>query len=219
MVILLTGVGFRFLMEVLQTRHSLDTLKRALTGVSLVVRGPKPVAALKEFGLSPTITVPEPNTWREILQMLDQHKDLRGQRIALQEYGSSNPDLLEGLRQRGANVMPVSVYRWAMPEDLNPLKDALRKVLAGEIDVLLVTNAAQVDHIVKLMSAVQELDAFRDALKRMVVASIGPTATESLTGHDLPIDLEPSHPKMGILVKETSEQAADLLAKKRRRRG
>jgi uroporphyrinogen-III synthase len=49
----------------------------------------------------------------------------------------------------------------------------------------------------------------------MAVASIGPTASERLRQHDWPIDLEPSHPKMGVLVKECSEQAARILLSKR----
>jgi len=49
----------------------------------------------------------------------------------------------------------------------------------------------------------------------MVVASIGPTASERLRHYDLPIDFEPSHSKMGVLVKETSEQAHRLLEAKR----
>ena len=218
MVIFLTGVGVRYLMEVLQGRHPLESLKQALARTTLVVRGPKPVAALRDLGLSPSITVPEPNTWRELLQVLDQHQNVRGLRIAVQEYGSSNPDLLEGLRQRGAEVIAVPVYRWALPEDLSPLQDVLRRILAGEVDVVLITNAAQVDHIMQILSSADQANAFREVLKRMLVASIGPTASEHLRQHNLPIDLEPSHPKMGTLVKEASEQAAALLEKKRQDR-
>jgi len=56
-----------------------------------------------------------------------------------------------------------------------------------------------------------QVELFRTALKKMVVASIGPTASERLRQHEWPIDLEPSHPKMGVLVKEASEQAHTLL--------
>ena len=41
----------------------------------VVARGPKPVAALKELGISPVVTAPEPNTWRELLSALDQNRE------------------------------------------------------------------------------------------------------------------------------------------------
>ena len=215
MVILLTGVGSRTLVAVLETRHPLATITQALARITLVVRGPKPLAALRELGLTPEITVPEPNTWRDILQVLDAKRNLAGVRIAVQEYGASNQDLLKGLRERGANVTPVPVYRWALPADLRPLRKLLDTILAGEVDVALVTNAAQVDHIMQVLAEAQQVDAFRHALARMVLASVGPTASERLRSYGLPVDLEPSHPKMGLLVKEASEQAAALLARKR----
>jgi len=215
MVVLLTGVGTRTLVDILRTRHPLEAIKTALGRVVLVARGPKPIAALKELGLTPQISVPEPNTWRDLLDALDRSKPVAGRRIAVQEYGVSNPELLEGLGARGAAVTRVPVYRWALPVDIGPLRRVLDGILAGEVEVLLITNAAQVEHVVHLVSQSGQLDAFRLAANRMVVGSIGPIASERLRGEGLPVDLEPSHPKMGILVKETSERAHAILAKKR----
>jgi uroporphyrinogen-III synthase len=80
---------------------------------------------------------------------------------------------------------------------------------------MLVTNAVQIDHVMRLLGP-EGQQGFRHALSRMVVASIGPTASERLRQHGLPVDLEPSHPKMGILVKETADKAEALLRAKRR---
>lgn len=215
MLILLTGVGTRALVEVLETRASRKKITAALRRVSLVARGPKPVAALKDLGLSATLTVPEPNTWRDIIHALDVHKPVKGLRVAIQEYGVPNHELVEALKQRGAHVMRVPVYRWALPEDTGPLKQVLDAVTAGQVDVLLITNAAQIDHVMQVVEQGKRTDQFREAIKRMVVASIGPTASERLRSHGLPVDLEPSHPKMGILVKEASEQAHRLLQQRR----
>ncbi|MDH4359650.1 MAG: uroporphyrinogen-III synthase, partial [Nitrospirota bacterium] len=71
MVVLLTGVGFRTLLEVVQTRYSLDAITDALRKTVLVVRGPKPAMVVKELGLHPNIPVPEPNTWNDTLSALD----------------------------------------------------------------------------------------------------------------------------------------------------
>jgi uroporphyrinogen-III synthase len=91
----------------------------------------------------------------------------------------------------------------------------LGHVAAGEVDVLLVTNAVQVDHVMQVLKRDGRADQFQQALGRMVVASVGPTASERLRQCGWPVDLEPSHPKMGTLVKETAEQAATLLQAKR----
>jgi uroporphyrinogen-III synthase len=205
-LILMTGIGTTTLFEILRSRHPLPSIMAGLNQTTIVARGPKPVAALKALGIIPTVTVPEPNTWAEVVATLDEYRSVRGLRVAVQEYGVSNPDLLNALRQRGAEVFPVPIYRWALPEDTGPLKQVLGRIMAGRIDVILITNAAQIDHVMQLVEQEGAAAQFKLACKKMVVASIGPTASERLRHHGLPIDFEPSHPKMGILVKEVSEQ-------------
>jgi uroporphyrinogen-III synthase len=225
LLILLTGVGTRTMIEALQTRHSLNAIKAALSHLTLVARGPKPLGALKELGLTAAIAVPEPNTWHDILDSLDaasrlqEIRPLKGLRIAVQEYGVSNEDLLQALSARGAQVTRVPVYRWALPEDLAPLNRVIAAILDDDVDVILITNAVQVDHVMQLLAkdrhADKGADRFREAAGRMVIASVGPTASERLRKYQLPVDFEPSHPKMGLLVKEMSERARPLLAAKR----
>ncbi len=215
LLILLTGVGTRALVEVLKTRHGLDTVTAALGRVTRVARGPKPVAALRELGLTADITVPEPNTWRDLLQALDDKKPVAGLKVAVQEYGVSNAELLDGLGERGATVTRVPVYRWALPEDVEPLRQVIDAIVQTKVAVVLVTNAAQIDHVMQVAVQDGKADAVRAALKKTVIASIGPVASERIREHGLQVDLEPSHPKMGILVKEASERAQELLANKR----
>ena len=217
-VVLLTGVGCRTLIDILETRFSSEAIKNALAKTVLVVRGPKPAGVLKALGLNPQIQVAEPNTWKEILQALDTAypEGLTGKSVAVQEYGVSNPELLEGLRKRGAHVTPVPVYRWTLPDDRGPLQQLLQKILKGEIPVLLVTNAVQVDHMIKVLEDHSRIPHLQSALSHMMVASIGQLASDRLRQHGFPVDLEPSHPKMGILVKETSQHAHTILRSKHR---
>jgi uroporphyrinogen-III synthase len=214
LLILLTGVGTTALFDLLKTRYPWPSIMAALKQTALVARGPKPVAALKAFGLQPTLTVPEPNTWVDLISTLDEYRPVKGLRVAVQEYGASNPDLLKALNQRGAEVFQVPIYRWALPNDLGPLRQVLDDIIAGKAPVLLITNAAQVDHVMQVLGKDGKVGPFRAALKNMVVASIGPTASERLRQHDWPIDLEPSHPKMGVLVKECGERTHALLQQK-----
>lgn len=215
LLILLTGVGTRTMIELLQERYGPTEVVNALRHTGLVARGPKPRAALRDVGLTPDLEVPEPNTWKDILDTLDRERPVAGLRIAVQEYGVANPELLDGLKRRGAHVTRVPIYRWTLPRDVTPLVQVLDAITAGHMDVLLITNAVQVDHAMQLLSTPLRQESFRASLARMVVGSIGPTATDRLQNYSLPIDLEPSHPKMGILVKETAERSQALLQKKR----
>jgi len=213
-LILMTGVGTKALFETLQIRYPIAQLIEALKQTIVVTRGPKPLAALKTLGIESNITVPEPNTWQDVIATLDYYRPVQGLRIAVQEYGISNPDLIHDLRTRGAEVFSVPIYRWAMPEDTDPLTNAIGEILNGKIDVILVTNAAQIDHVMQLVERDGKTEPFKEACKKVVVASIGPTASERIKHYDLPVDLEPSHPKMGILVKEASQQVRNLISRK-----
>ena len=215
-LVLMTGVGTTALFDILKARHPMSSIMVGVKQTAIVARGPKPVAALKALGITPTLIVPEPNTWVDVVSTLDEYRPVKGLRVAVQEYGSSNPEFLEALRVRGADVFPVPVYKWGLPEDLAPLRQVLADVVAGDISVMLITNAAQIDHVMQLLEQEGKVPLFREACKTIVIASIGPTASERLRHYDLPVDFEPSHGKMGVLVKELSEQVAPLLASKRR---
>jgi uroporphyrinogen-III synthase len=55
------------------------------------------------------------------------------------------------------------------------------------------------------------------ALASVLVGSIGPVTSAELQQQGIAVDLEPSHPKMGFLVKETAERCSELLQNKRNR--
>ena len=105
-LILLTGAGTATLFEILHRRYPKDKIASALKNTILIARGPKPVAALKSLGFQPTLTVPEPNTWVDVVATLDDYRLVQGLRVAVQEYGLPNLDLLEALKQRGALWFP-----------------------------------------------------------------------------------------------------------------
>jgi uroporphyrinogen-III synthase len=227
-VILLTGVGTRALLDVVGGAGKRDEFVAALAETRVVPRGPKPLSVMRELGLAPWVMVPEPNTWREILAAIDKvaidkvagglqasGKILDGVDVAVQEYGVSNPDLVKGLEARGARVTSVPVYRWALPENLEPLRAAVSSVARGEVDVAIFTTGMQVVHLFQVAGMMQQEDAVRAALRGMVLASIGPTTSEELRQQQLTIDLEASHPKMGFLVREAAERAPDLRRAKR----
>lgn len=216
-VILLTGVGTRTLVAAVASKYSRERVAAALQRVTLVARGPKPVAALKKLGVTPNISVPEPNTWRDILSELDSKADIRGRRVAVQEYGITNRELIVGLEGRGAKVVRVPVYRWALPEDTAPLRAAIQRIVDGQVDVALFTNATQVDHMFRVAMEEKSDLSLRQAFSRVLIASVGPVCSEALEHFGLKTDLEPEHPKMGHLLAAVARQGRILLEAKRRK--
>jgi uroporphyrinogen-III synthase len=170
-VILLTGVGTRALALAIESVLPREQFVAALSRTKVVARGPKPVAVLREFGVPVALAVPEPNTWREILQSLDQNLEkipLKGQVVAVQEYGVPSPELYAGLRERGAEVFPVPVYTWQPPEDTGPLREAIKALSQNEIDVSMFTSSVQIHHLFQFADEMNLRDAVLAGLRRSI---------------------------------------------------
>jgi uroporphyrinogen-III synthase len=204
MMVLLTGVGTRQLNRLLAGQYPESAFAGALRRITVVARGPKPAAALRELSIVPALIAPEPHTWREVLAVTEGRPE---RRVALQEYGRSSPELVEGFEARGAAVTTVRVYQWDLPEDAEPLREAARRLAAREFDVVLFTTSVQIVHLVRVAEQQGLGPAALDGLRKALVASIGPTTTEALEEFGVHPDLEPSHPKMGFLVREAAERA------------
>jgi uroporphyrinogen-III synthase len=155
------------------------------------------------MNVSPALSAPEPHTWRQVLAVTEGRPE---RQIAVQEYGRSNPELLDGLRERGAAVTAVRVYQWDLPEDLEPLRESTRRLAAGDFSIALFTTAVQIAHLVRVAEEQGIARQVLDGLRKMMIGSIGPTTTEALEEFGLTPAFEPSHPKMGILVREAAER-------------
>ncbi len=213
-VLLLTGVGFRYLLEIVSRHLDRQRFLDSLSDVVTIARGPKPVAAMREVGLQPTIRVPEPNTWREVLTTIDGTHSVSNQTVAVQYYGKPNASLVAGLEARGARVVGVPVYRWELPEEIAPLHANLQRLIKGELDVAMFTSAHQAINVLEAARQQDLEEAVLAGLARTIVASIGPTTSETLHDLGIRVDFEPSHPKMGQLVAETARHWERLGAKR-----
>jgi uroporphyrinogen decarboxylase len=214
-VIFLTGVGFRYLLNVVEKHLDRQRFLDALADITTVVRGPKPAAAMRDVGLQPTHRVPEPNTWRELIEVLDEHVPLANQVVGLQEYGVTNHSLVAALEARGAVLHHVRVYQWDYPADTRPLVENIQAILDGQRDALLFTSAHQAVNLMRMAESMGQAENLRAQIQKLVVGSIGPTTSEMLSQLELPIDFEPDHPKMGHLVQTASEKTHRLLTAKR----
>ncbi len=217
LVIFLTGVGVRALLDIVQTKHDREQFLSALRAVKVVARGPKPVAALRDLRVPVLATAAEPSTWREMMTTLNAEfgDSLQTMRVAVQEYGASNPELLAELTERCAQVIKVPVYQWALPEDLRPLREAVRSVADGSVDVVLFMTAVQVIHLFQVAEEMGLRDELCVGLRALVVVSIGPTTSEELAHYGITPDFEPSRPKMGFIVNEAAQYAGKILEQKK----
>ncbi len=217
LVLFLTGVGVSRMMDVLSLSFDREDILASLRTREIVARSIKPLSVLRELQIPVVATAAEPNTWRELLSLLDRTygERLGALSIAVQEYGESNPELLAELIQRCLSVTKIPVYQWSLPTDLEPLRHAIREIIAGRVDVLLLMTSAQATHLFQVAEQMQLAERLRQALGHVAVLSIGPSTSEELHRLGVPPDFEPSHPKMGFLMNEGSQRAGAILAAKR----
>lgn len=220
LVVFLTGVGVRAMLDVVQTRFDREEIIAAFRKVKIAARGAKPATALRELKIPVHAISEEPSTWHELLRAIDQEfgETLGDMSIAVQEYGASNPEFLAELSIRSRNLVKVPVYQWTLPEDLQPLKECILGLINGSIDVVLFMTAVQVIHLFQVAEQMGVVDQLHEALQATVVLSIGPTTSEELAHYGIRPDFEPSRPKMGFLVNEAAQYSARLLQEKRNRR-
>jgi uroporphyrinogen-III synthase len=211
LVICMTGVGLSFLCKTLDPHVTPERIGAALRRAVVVSRGPKPVGVLRSLGVPVEIMIPEPNTWKEIVEAVAQRPE---RRIAVQEYGRPGLELIAALEHLGARVTPVTLYRWELPEDLEPLRSAVRMLAARETDVVLFTSSIQLDHLLDIARTLDLEDEVKRTLREhVVVASVGPVMTATLEGHGISPQIVPKHPKMASLVKAASEESHAALTR------
>lgn len=209
-----TGVGTDMLIKTLETKYDFGDISEALADIIVVSRGPKPAKVLRGLDIPIDIKVPEPNTWKEILETLannDMTSDLDGKRVAIQEYGEANEQLNRELLNRGAELIQTPIYRWMLPDDLEPLKEGIHSILDGKVQVVLFTSKTQVNHVMKVADQMDSKEALCDALDSLFVASIGPVCSSGLKSHGIKVDFEPSRPKLAIFINEIAEQAPQAI--------
>jgi uroporphyrinogen-III synthase len=218
-VIFLTGVGVYALLDIVETRYERAAFLEALRATRIVTRGVKPEAALRDLKLRSVATAAEPTTWHELILAIDQYfgDTLKTQRVAVQEYGASNPELLSELTARSAAVVKVPVYRWALPEDIQPLRECVQGLAHAKVDVVLFTTAVQVIHLMLVAQQVNSVGELLAGLRSIVVVSVGPATTAELLHYGITPDFEPSRPKLGFLINEAAQYSAQVLKEKRER--
>lgn len=217
LVIFTTGVGVKALVKTASEHMDREQFLHALRKVHIAARGPKSSSALRELGIPIAVVAPEPFTWRALMASLEAKfgPSLNSMNIAIQEYGTSNPELLTALAERSISITRLPVYQWALPEYVQPLREAVIALAHGHVDVVLFMNAGQVAHLFLMAERMNYTEALYEGFRSTVIGSIGPSTTEGLNIYGVVPDYEPTQSKMGFLIKELAERSAELLIQKR----
>jgi uroporphyrinogen-III synthase len=202
MVIVTTGAGLRGWLEAAEGWGLADRLRSRLAAGYLVARGPKVRSAVLAAGLV--------DSWSPASQsddeLLDHLLDLgvAGKRIALQLRGEPQPELSGTLREAGADVIEVPVYRWAPPLDPAPLRRLVDLTASRLVDAVTFTSAPAVGSL--LRAAGPDADAVLRALRTDVVAAcVAPMTAAPLRRRGVPV-IEPTRPRLRALVRALVEE-------------
>lgn len=189
-LILLTGEGLRRILALGERVGTKEKIIVALGRLRTIVRGPKPARVLREIGLTPGLTASSP-TSAGIVETLSAH-DLYGRTVGLQLYpGDVDPSLPAFLEVSGAKIFPVTPYRYATDSELASVADAIRKMAAGEIDVVAFTSSPQIRRLLDVAAEKGLEHELAIGWKRTRVASIGPVVTDALKAIGVEVAAQP----------------------------
>ncbi len=199
-IVFLTGVGARAFLELAAEAGKREVLLRALAGMFVCARGPKPVAVLREAGVRIDLIPKEP-TSEALLAELTPIRHLADSVVAVQLYGEDNIALVEGLTACGATVLEIPLYDWALPEDESPLERLVHDLIGGRIDVLALTSSPQVRNVLTVAGRLGAREKLLAALReRVTVAAIGPVCAAALGEVGVTPTIQPVKGTMGALV-------------------
>ncbi|MGZ4624473.1 MAG: uroporphyrinogen-III synthase [Blastococcus sp.] len=201
LVVATTGVGFRGWLEAADAWDL--PLVEHLRPARVLARGPKARGAIRGGGLVDAWS-PESESSAEMLAHLVSGAEgpLEGRRIAVQLHGDPLPDLVAGLRETGAEVLTVPVYRWVLPEDVAPVRRLVEAIVSGGIDAVTFTSAPAA---AGLLTVADEL-GLRTALvaafgDRVLAIAVGSVTAGPLDAAGIPSS-QPERARLGALARE-----------------
>jgi uroporphyrinogen-III synthase len=201
LVIATTGVGFRGWLEAADAWDL--PLVEHLRSARVLARGPKARGAIRGGGLIDAWS-PESESSAEVLSHLLSGAEgpLQGRRIAVQLHGDPLPDLVTGLRETGAEVLTVPVYRWVLPEDVAPVRALVTAAICGGIDAITFTSAPAAASLLAVAAELGHRGELVAALNDRVMAiAVGPVTAGPLDAAGIPTR-QPERARLGALARE-----------------
>jgi uroporphyrinogen-III synthase len=200
-----TGTGIKTLFDEAERRGRLAQAIDALRQTTIACRGAKPLAVLKRYGLRAQVTTARPHTTQELLRALS-HQDVAERGVLLIHHGERNVEVADALRQRGARLQEICPYQWALPDDLEPMSEVVRDIVARRLDAVLFTSQIQCRHLFKVASDLGLTHRFVSGLNsEIVVGAVGPVCAARLREFGVVPDVIPSAPNIVALISALAE--------------
>ncbi|WP_132119871.1 uroporphyrinogen-III synthase [Actinocrispum wychmicini] len=198
-VVVTTGIGFRGWVEAAEGWGLGPDLLGVVGKASVFARGPKAKGAVRAAGLVESWS-PESESNSEMLRQLLQI-GVSGRRVAVQLHGEPLPGFVSALRQAGADVVELPVYRWTAPIDEGPLERLIESVLAGSVDALTFTSAPAVASVLATARRLGRYDALVSVLRgRVVAVCVGSITAGPLVAAGVPV-VRPERARIGALAR------------------
>jgi uroporphyrinogen-III synthase len=198
-VVVTTGVGFRGWMAAAEGWGLSTDLSDHLARARLLTRGPKARGAVRAAGLNDHWT-PATESCQEVKEYL-LAQDLRGRRIAVQQHGEPLDEFVADLREAGAEVIEIPVYRWLPYRDTSPLRRLITQTISGSIDAVAFTSAPAVHAMLGTARAEGQEDALLAAFGgRVVAACVGSVTAGPLEARGV-ATLQPERSRLGALAR------------------
>ncbi len=199
-VVASTGVGVRGWVEAARRESRDRGLVQLLCQAGVVARGAKAHGALRQLGVTPVFVSPQ-ETEADVAAWL-RPRVRPGEAVAVQVHGAGGLSAYQALERDGARLLPVSPYRCDLPDERAPARQAVRGVVAGEIDLVVCTSPPAARNLVAIAAEIGLEQALVDALQADVgVAAVGPVTAEALEEADIPVAVIPRQARTGDLVR------------------
>jgi uroporphyrinogen-III synthase len=196
LIVLMTGEALRRLLGFAERANRRDAFIQALARTPVITRGPKPVRALKEIGLRPTLIAEAPTTAGVIATLRSQAP--QGKAVGVTLYGEPNPTLEQFLTENGATVRTVMPYVYAPAADATRVVELLRRMANGEVHFIMFTSSPQVDRLFEIAQEQQLESLLRQAFEHTKVAAVGPVVADTLRQRQIRVDI---CPEQGFVMK------------------
>jgi uroporphyrinogen-III synthase len=210
-IVLSTGIGVRGWLEAAEALGRADELRRVIGEARLVARGPKAAGAAASEGWALDWQAPSATATEVVGHLRDTGVD--GRRVAALLDGRSAPVLAEQIRALGAEVVAVPVYRWELPDDVEPVLRLIDLIVGGGVDAVTFTSSPSIWNLVRLAAEAGRQQQLQAALSGPVRAvCVGPVCASTARDSGFARVVEPERARLGAMVHTLEAEASNRVA-------